>query len=90
MEERKEVLHDEAVMKTSIRCKYGTFELELHEDGTVTVLEFHKRVPIKGLGDVIAAATTAIGIKPCAGCDRRKDQLNDAVPFTKSSESQNS
>ena len=30
----------------------------------------------KGLGDVIANVTTAIGIEPCDGCNRRKDQLN--------------
>jgi hypothetical protein len=77
-------------MKSSIKCKYGTYELDLHEDGTVTVLSFIKRVPFRGLGDVIAAATTAVGIRPCAGCDKRKDQLNAAVPFTESSESQNS
>jgi hypothetical protein len=29
-----------------------------------------------GLGDVIKRATNAIGIRPCAGCERRAAALN--------------
>lgn len=29
-----------------------------------------------GLGDVITRATTAIGLPPCGGCDRRAGALN--------------
>jgi len=29
-----------------------------------------------GLGDMIAAATTAVGIKPCSACKRRQAWLN--------------
>lgn len=36
----------------------------------------------RGLGDVIASATKAIGIKPCGGCQRRREALNRMVPFT--------
>lgn len=36
-----------------------------------------------GLGDVIASATKAIGIKPCAGCRKRQAALNKLVPFGK-------
>ena len=32
-----------------------------------------------GLGTVIKAATTAVGIKPCGGCQRRAVQL-DEIP----------
>jgi len=32
-----------------------------------------------GLGDVIAGATQAVGIKPCGGCQKRKEALNRAV-----------
>jgi len=35
----------------------------------------------RGLGDVIAAATTAVGIKPCQRCKRSQQQLNEAFPF---------
>lgn len=37
-----------------------------------------------GLGDVIAAATSAVGIKPCPKCKQRQAALNRAVPFTPS------
>lgn len=36
---------------------------------------------LRGLGDVIAKATAAIGIKPCAGCKERQEALNKLVPF---------
>jgi pantoate kinase len=38
--------------------------------------------PWTGLGDVVASATKAIGIKPCAGCKKRQGALNKLVPFT--------
>lgn len=37
----------------------------------------------RGLGDVIASATKAVGIKPCGGCQKRREALNRAVPFGK-------
>ncbi len=36
---------------------------------------------IKGLGDVIANITSAVGIEPCDGCNKRKEQLNRLFPF---------
>ena len=36
-----------------------------------------------GLGDVIKSATYAIGIKPCAGCERRSAALNQWIRFTR-------
>lgn len=33
-----------------------------------------------GLGEVIAASTKAVGIKPCGGCQRRREALNRATP----------
>ncbi len=35
----------------------------------------------RGLGDVVAAATKAVGIKPCGGCKKRQAKLNALVPF---------
>jgi len=35
-----------------------------------------KRNARRGLGDMVAAATTAIGIKRCGGCERRQVRLN--------------
>lgn len=36
---------------------------------------------IKGIGDVIAAGTSALGIEPCDGCNKRKEKLNQLFPF---------
>ena len=36
--------------------------------------------PMPGLGDAVAAATTAVGIKPCGGCAKRRAALNRATP----------
>ncbi len=33
-----------------------------------------------GLGDVVAAATKAVGIKPCTPCEARQRQLNAMFP----------
>lgn len=35
----------------------------------------------KGLGDVVKAITTYVGIKPCGGCQKRAEALNRAVVF---------
>jgi hypothetical protein len=35
-----------------------------------------------GLGDVIKRATSAVGISPCAGCERRAAALNRWFVFT--------
>lgn len=36
---------------------------------------------VRGLGDVVAAATSALGIKPCGGCKKRQSWLNKLVKF---------
>ena len=33
-----------------------------------------------GMGDVVARATKAVGIKPCAPCAKRQAALNKATP----------
>lgn len=35
----------------------------------------------RGLGDTIAKATKAIGIKPCGGCKKRQAKLNKLIPY---------
>jgi hypothetical protein len=35
-----------------------------------------------GLGDVVKRVTTAFGIKPCGGCERRAAALNRWIVFT--------
>ena len=34
-----------------------------------------------GLGDIVKRATSLVGIKPCGGCDRRAQRLNQQVVF---------
>ena len=36
---------------------------------------------IRGLGDVVARVTKAVGIRECVGCKKRREALNRAVPF---------
>jgi len=36
---------------------------------------------LRGLGDVIAVATKALGIPKCEPCSRRQATLNKLVPF---------
>jgi len=38
--------------------------------------------PSRGLGDTIAKMTSAVGIKPCAGCKRRQALANRLFPYT--------
>jgi hypothetical protein len=63
----------------------GAFTVDAKSDGTVVVLEFvptqTPAKPMRGLGDAIARATSAVGIKPCGGCKKRQEVLNDLVPF---------
>ena len=40
-----------------------------------------RRSQWKGLGDVIASATKALGVRPCSGCQKRQATLNKLVPF---------
>jgi hypothetical protein len=35
-----------------------------------------------GLGDVVKQVTSAVGIKPCGGCQRRAESLNRHVVFS--------
>jgi len=36
--------------------------------------------PGPGVGDVVAGATKAVGIKPCGACQKRQAALNRATP----------
>lgn len=38
-------------------------------------------MPARGLGDLVAKATSAVGIKPCAECKRRQEKLNRLFRF---------
>jgi hypothetical protein len=69
-------------MKTTVINKFGMYVLDLGQDGSAQVLSFDAAPPkMRGLGDVIAAGTKAIGIQPCGGCKERQEALNKMVPF---------
>lgn len=40
-----------------------------------------RRKAMRGLGDVIAKATSMVGITPCGGCKKRQAALNAMFPF---------
>ncbi len=40
-----------------------------------------KKPRMRGLGDVVAKVTSAVGIKPCGGCKERQAKLNKSFPF---------
>lgn len=44
------------------------------------IANFEKSQNSSGLGDVIAAATKAVGIKPCNKCKQRQKKLNQSTP----------
>lgn len=61
--------------------KVQTWGVELR-DGRPVITELLAEVDaINGLGDVVAAATKAVGIQPCGGCQRRREALNKMLPF---------
>lgn len=61
-----------------------TIDLDLQEPPQIVgwrVEEFGQpAAPEPGLGDAVAAATKAVGVKPCGGCARRQQALNAATP----------
>lgn len=36
--------------------------------------------PARGLGDIVATVTHAVGIAPCGGCQKRRERLNEIAP----------
>jgi len=40
----------------------------------------HYLGPARGLGDVVANVTHAVGIRPCGGCQKRREALNQILP----------
>ncbi len=67
-------------------CKFnelpdGNFKCEVcgFEDYEVTHRvcgqKFHS--PVRGVGDVVANVTKAVGVKPCGGCKGRQKKMNE-------------
>ena len=53
-----------------------------HQPHRIRLPGFIKEEEI-GLGDVIKRVTYAMGIKPCAGCEKRAAALNRWMHFTR-------
>lgn len=50
-------------------------------DRFASVHSAHEQAPSHyGFGDLVARATSAVGIKPCAPCKKRQAQLNGLLP----------
>jgi len=81
---------EDRVMKLSVLVGRETWNLELDIStksvAVISIDENTKPRPMRGLGDAIAAATTAVGIKPCGGCKQRQATLNKLVPFGNANE----
>lgn len=55
--------------------------LEVTASGDLRVVKCAKRHQAgAGLGTAIKAAVSAVGVKPCGGCERRAAQLDAATP----------
>lgn len=37
-------------------------------------------MPVRGAGDMIENVTSALGIKSCGGCKKRRDKFNQMLP----------
>jgi len=61
----------------------GVRDFDCPHGVTVEGEKLHDPNPPKsrGLGDTIAKATKAIGIKPCGGCKKRQAALNKLLPY---------
>jgi hypothetical protein len=52
------------------------------EGDLATLDDTHPAFPsLRGLGDVIATVTTALGVKPCPPCKERQAALNAVFPL---------
>lgn len=62
---------------------WGGFKMSNQNDKNTRWASFVKKTKSKGLGDTIAKITSSVGIKPCGGCKKRQEALNQAFPYKK-------
>lgn len=61
----------------AMECQCGARAVVAHP----SQFQHQCRVPTHyGAGDLIAKATSAVGIKPCAPCEKRKAMMNNLFP----------
>lgn len=71
--EEESVLNEPVIVPTIV----------LDEVNEVNDASLEQELPSAGLGDSIAKLTTALGILPCQGCNKRKALLNKVFPWLK-------
>ena len=70
------------------KCNVCGFEVKTHFSPTLSHIckdgQVYDGVSSRGLGDVVAKVTSAVGVKPCGKCKKRQAKLNKVVPFKRS------
>ena len=59
----------------------STTEINPTDSAETVILPQKGEKQVSGVGDVIKAITTAIGITPCSECEERRKKLNRMFPF---------
>ncbi len=62
------------------RCGFTT----RHIGAKKTCKKLGEKTVSRGLGDTAANALSMFGIKPCGGCEKRKELLNKYFPYKSS------
>jgi hypothetical protein len=66
-------------MRVQVR-RIPLHELGNPEEAARAVAQAHRAKFQPGLGDLVAAATSSVGIKPCGKCLKRKAAMNARTP----------
>ena len=66
---------------------HGKYRVEWNAAGelvseTIEIRDPALPVKSRGVGDTIAKVTKAVGIRPCGGCKKRQQWLNEALPYS--------
>ena len=72
-------MRPECVRWDGSRCSLGLWG-GVPSPGTCRVCGSYEG-PDRGLGDTVARAAKAVGIKPCGGCQKRREALNRVMPL---------
>ncbi len=67
-----------AVCAVAQHCDENTATVDEEGEGWTKLRDatIAKRRGIRGVGDVIAVVTKAVGIKPCGKCQQRREKMN--------------
>lgn len=78
-------VRDEYIAWLHERTQKGEDHVTLDEYCKMKGVERPPDVPVsfvsKGLGDTISKITHALGIPECGGCKKRRDWLNEYIPY---------